>query len=86
MKRTAGPLRTKIVDLVGLLFRAPRTVAELSDLTGMDRTSIYPWLHLMMEEGLLRRESVGRVNKHFVYFWVVSLEEKKGEEQCRQET
>lgn len=72
MKRAEGPLRTRIVDMVGLLVRAPRTVAELSDLTGMCRTSIYPWLHIMMQEGLLRRESVGRANKHYVYFWNVS--------------
>jgi DNA-binding IclR family transcriptional regulator len=78
MKRTSGPLREKIIDLFGLLVRAPRTVAELADLTGMDRTTIYPWLHLMMEEGLLRRESVGRINKHYVYFWVFAQEEKKG--------
>ena len=72
MKRRNGPLRTKIVDMVGLLVRAPRTVAELSELTGMDRSALYPWLHIMIEEGLLRREAVGRVNKHYVYYWDAS--------------
>lgn len=72
MKRTEGPLRTKIIDMLGLLVRAPRTVAELSDLTGMCRTSIYPWLHIMMQEGLLRREFIGRVNKQYVYYWDAS--------------
>jgi len=72
MTATNGLNRTKIVDLIGLLVRAPRTVAELSELTGVSRYGIYPWLKLMMEEGLLRRESVklreqgGRVYK---YYW-----------------
>jgi DNA-binding IclR family transcriptional regulator len=68
----AAPNRAKIVDMLGLLVRAPRTVAELSELTGVSRYGIYPWLTLMMEEGLLRRESVnfrecrGRI---FRYHW-----------------
>ena len=58
--------------MLGLLVRAPRTVAELVELTGMDRTKIYPWLSLLMEEDLLRREPTklreqgGRV---FRYYW-----------------
>lgn len=72
MTNKATPNRSKIVDMLGLLVRAPRTVAELVELTGMDRTKIYPWLSLLMEEDLLRREPTklreqgGRV---FRYYW-----------------
>ena len=65
MTRTA-PNRSKIVDMLGLLVRAPRTIAELSELTGMDRTALHWWLRLMTEEGLLRCEKVSR---HHVYHW-----------------
>ena len=58
MTATKGFNRAKIVDLIGLLVKASRTVDELSELTGMDRTTLYPWLRLMVEEGLLRREAV----------------------------
>lgn len=72
MKKRVGLHQSKIVDMIGLLVRAPRTVAELSELTGVSRFGIYPWLNMMMEEGLLRRESKtfreqgGRV---FMYYW-----------------
>jgi DNA-binding IclR family transcriptional regulator len=52
--------------MLGLLVRAPRTMAELSELTGMDRTALHWWLRLMTEEGLLRCEKVSR---HHVYHW-----------------
>ena len=52
--------------MIGLLVRAPRTIAELVELTGMDRTALYWWLRLMTEEGLLRCEKLGRFH---VYHW-----------------
>ena len=64
-----APNRSKIVDMLGLLVRAPRTIAELSELTGMDRTALHWWLRLMTEEGLLRCEKVSR---HHVYHWIAS--------------
>ena len=69
MNRRTGTNRTKVVDMLGLLVRAPRTITELSDLTGMDRSALYPWLHLMIEEQLVRREDVGRGAPHYRYFW-----------------
>ena len=69
MTNKATPNRSKIVDMLGLLVRAPRTVAELVELTGMGRKGLYPWLRLMVEEGLLRREIVGRTNLRYVYHW-----------------
>jgi DNA-binding transcriptional ArsR family regulator len=66
--RTA-PNRSKIVDMLGLLVRAPRTVDELSELTGMDRTTIHWWLHMLMEEHLIQRKNFGRVARHYRYFW-----------------
>ena len=69
MAKRTGSKQSKIVDMIGLLVRAPRTIAELSELTGMGRKGLYPWLRLMVEEGLLRREIVGRTNLHYVYHW-----------------
>ena len=48
--------REKIVDLVGLLLKGERrTIAELAQLTGMDRTTIYWWLAALEEEGIISR-------------------------------
>ena len=69
MNRRTGTNRTKVIDMLGLLVRAPRTISELSELTGMDRSALYPWLHLMVEERLVRREDVGRGTPHYRYFW-----------------
>ena len=69
MTATNGLNRAKIVDMIGLLARAPRTIDELSDLTGMNRTAIHRWLRLLMEEQLVRRENIGRMVRHYRYFW-----------------
>lgn len=58
--------------MIGLLVRAPRTMSELVDLTGMSREAIHWWLRLMVEEGLLRKESHPRGptgGRVFKYFW-----------------
>ena len=62
-------MQSKIVDMIGLLVRAPRTMAELVELTGMVRTALHWWLSLMVEERLVRREDVGRGTPHYRYFW-----------------
>ena len=69
MTATNGLNRAKIVDMIGLLVRAPRTIDELAELTGMNRTAIHRWLRLLLEEQLIRRESIGRFGRHFRYFW-----------------
>lgn len=72
MKKRIGLNQSKVVDLIGLLVRAPRTVAELSELTSVSRYGIYPWLKLMTEEGLLRKEAHPRGPKGgrvFKYYW-----------------
>jgi len=69
MNRRTGTNRTKVIDMLGLLVRAPRTVTEISDITGMDRSALYPWLYLMMEEGLLRRENISRTKILYRYYW-----------------
>lgn len=72
MGRRIGTYQVKVIDLLGLLIRAPRTMAELRDLTGMTRESIHWWLSLMVEEGLLRKEAYPRGSKGgrvFKYFW-----------------
>ena len=69
MTATNGLNRAKIVDMIGLLVRAPRTIDELSELTGMNRGAIHRWLHLLLQEQLIRRENVGRSVRHYRYFW-----------------
>lgn len=72
MGRRIGTYQVKVIDLLGLLIRAPRTMAELCELTGMTRESIHWWLSLMVEEGLLRKEAHPRGPKGgrvFKYFW-----------------
>ena len=69
MTATNGLNRAKIVDLIGLLARAPRTIDELADLTGMHRGAIHRWLRLLLEEQLIRRENIGRSQRHYRYFW-----------------
>ena len=72
MSRRIGTHQVKIIDLLGLLIRAPRTMSELCDLTGMSREAIHWWLHLMVEEGLLRKEAQPRGpngGRLFKYFW-----------------
>ena len=66
---SSGINRAKIIDLLGLLVRAPRTVDELSELTGLDKGPVRRWLRLLMEEQLVRRENIGRAVKHYRYFW-----------------
>jgi len=72
MGRRIGTHQVKVIDLLGLLVRAPRTMSELVELTGMSRDAIHGWLRLLIEEGLLRKEARfyrtkgGRVLK---YFW-----------------
>lgn len=70
-KRT-GSVQSAIVDMIGLLVRAPRTMSELVELTGMSRESVHGWLRLLIEEGLLRKEARSRRTKGgrlFMYFW-----------------
>lgn len=66
---SSGINRAKIIDLLGLLVRAPRTVDELSELTGLDKGPVRRWLRLLMEEQLVRRENIGRMVRHYRYFW-----------------
>lgn len=66
---SSGINRAKIIDLLGLLVRAPRTVDELSELTGLDKGPVRRWLRLLMEEQLVRRENIGRSVRHYRYFW-----------------
>ena len=72
MAKRTGSNQSKIIDLLGLLIRAPRTMSELCDLPGMSREAIHRWLHLMVEEGLLRKEAQPRGpngGRLFKYFW-----------------
>jgi len=69
MPNSTGINRAKIIDLLGLLVRAPRTVDELSELTGMDKGPVRRWLSLLSEERLVRRENISRSVRHYRYFW-----------------
>lgn len=71
-RKRSGQNLVKVVDMLGLLVRAPRTMAELVELTGMGREAIHWWLRLMVEEGLLRKEAHYKEPtgcRVFKYFW-----------------
>ena len=46
--------RAQIVDLMGLIFRRPRTMRELAEVTGRRPQKIQPVLMLLRQEGLVR--------------------------------
>lgn len=45
----------RAVDMIGLLTRAPRTVAELVALTSMGEELVRRWLQALQDEGLVVR-------------------------------
>lgn len=47
------PDAERVVDMVGRLYRAPRTVKELAELCDMSDASVRIWLELLMQEGLV---------------------------------
>ena len=67
----------RVVDLLGLLHKAPRTVAELVTLTGMNEELVRRRVHALQAEGLivgagLREvwsEAAKRYYFHNVYAW-----------------
>jgi hypothetical protein len=59
--------KDRIIDLLGLLVRAPRTVTELSELTGLDRVVVWSWLDLMRQEGLISCKR--RFAAPWIYTW-----------------
>ena len=62
----------KVIDMLGLLVRAPRTIPELTELTGMHRHTLNSWLELLCEEGLVRKEARTRRDPSvqvFKYYW-----------------
>ena len=75
MRNTRNVLR--VVDLLGLLHKSPRTVAELVELTGMNEELVRRWVHALQAEGLivgagLREvwsEAARRHYHHHIYEW-----------------
>ena len=62
----------KVIDMLVLLVRAPRTIPELTELTGMHRHTLNSWLELLCEEGLVRKEARTRRDPSgqvFKYYW-----------------
>ena len=67
----------KVVDMLGLLHKAPRTAEELADLTGMSAPLIRDWLQALMAEGLtvydgqrdVWSEAAKRYYLHDTYAW-----------------
>lgn len=45
----------KIADMISLLYKAPRTAREISDLTGLHRSNIVAWLSAFVDEGLVKK-------------------------------
>ena len=44
----------KLIDLIGLLHRAPRTRPELIELTQMSEGAVQRWVTALSDEGLIR--------------------------------
>lgn len=65
--------RAKAVDLIGLVYREPRTVPQLVAITGMNKDNVRAWLNLLVEEGLVhetRAPRTGRVGQPgYLYTW-----------------
>jgi DNA-binding IclR family transcriptional regulator len=43
----------KCADMLALWVKAPRTIDELTALTGLDRGTVYRWRKALEDEGLL---------------------------------
>ena len=75
MRHTRNVLR--VVDLLGLLHKSPRTVAELVELTGMNKELVLRWVHALRAEGLVVNaglqeawsDAAKRYYFHNVYAW-----------------
>jgi hypothetical protein len=58
----------KWADMLALWVKAPRTVDELSSLTGLDRGVIYRWRKVLEDEGLISQ--CGRTDaKATIWVW-----------------
>jgi hypothetical protein len=44
----------RITDLIGLLYRKPRTISELAELTGFSSVAVRAWVARFIEEGLVQ--------------------------------
>jgi DNA-binding transcriptional ArsR family regulator len=62
------------LDIVGLLFRAPRSAAELQELTGLCSTTVYHHLRALGDEGLVVRARCKRGDGEVIgWAWVSPL-------------
>jgi Fic family protein len=66
--RSSSTYLAKFTDVVGLLWRAPRTINELERLTGISFDTLSRYITLLKAEGLLV-ESTPRP-RFKVYKWV----------------
>ena len=48
---------SKVIDMIALIFKAPsRSIPEISQLTGMSRSTVSHYMNGLVEEGVLRAE------------------------------
>jgi DNA-binding MarR family transcriptional regulator len=66
--RSPGTGLAKVIDTVGLLWRAPRTVTEVHRLTGVTYGIVSRHFTVLEAEGLIVRD--GERNTSAVYKWV----------------
>ena len=67
----------RVTDMIGLLVRAPRTVAELVELTGMSEARVRIWIRALKDEGLVssvgsrdvRSAVAARIYVHELFAW-----------------
>ena len=48
-----GPRTMRLLDMISLLVKSPRTRQELRDLTGLSESAILVWVRGMLDEGLI---------------------------------
>jgi DNA-binding MarR family transcriptional regulator len=52
----SGKVLTMLADTTALVYRRPRTVPELVELTGLSRQAVYRHLEALEGEGLVQRK------------------------------
>ena len=67
----------RVTDMLGLLHKAPRTVGELAELTGMSEARVRIWIRALKDEGLVatvgtrdvRSPVAARIYVHELFAW-----------------
>ena len=58
------PLQRNGADMVALVYRAPRTVQELMQITGLHERTVRAWMRALIDEGLVCTEDAKSTQKN----------------------